>query len=126
MSAVFSASGLPSRALTVLGLFPSTLGSASLTLPDNPSPLSTRTALCPVDSLKMISMSSYPSIFIVFKVAMISSVPSLILPARLSVIIPSSSDVEKLHLNAMSPGITSTPTPTASNGPLPVYTSYGL
>ena len=71
----------------------------------------------------MIWISSYPSISIVFNVAIISSVPSLILPARLSVIIPSSSEVEKLHLNAISPGITSTPTPDASNGPLPVYTS---
>ena len=50
----------------------------------------------------------------------------MILPARLSVTIRFSSAVEKLHLNAISPGKTFTPTPFASNGPLPVYTSYGL
>ena len=45
MSAVFAASGVPSNATTSLGLFPSTLGSASLTLSERPSPLSTSTAL---------------------------------------------------------------------------------
>ena len=62
---------------------------------------------------------------ILFNSSTISWVPSFILPARLSVTIKSSSAVEKLHLNAMSPGSTSTPTPFASNGPRPVYTSYG-
>ena len=45
ISAVFLASGVPSNALTSFGLFPSTLGSASLTLSDKPSPLNTKTAL---------------------------------------------------------------------------------
>ena len=45
MSAVFLASGVSSKALTSFGLFPSTFGSASLTLSDKPSPRSTNTAL---------------------------------------------------------------------------------
>ena len=57
ISAVFAASGESSSAFTSLGLLPSTLGSASLTLPERPSPLRTKTALWPVDSLKIILTS---------------------------------------------------------------------
>ncbi len=46
--------------------------------------------------------------------------PSLILPARRSLIISSGVEVAKLHLKATSPPLTSMPMPIASKGPLPV------
>ena len=118
ISAVFLASSDPSKATTIFGAFPSCFGSASEIWSERPSPLRTKTALCPVDSLNITC--TFSSSFIPFIYSANSSVPALILPARLSVIIPSSLTVEKLHLNAMSPGRTSIPTPAASNGPLPV------
>ena len=112
------ASSESSNGFTVFGLFPSCLGSASVILSDKPFPLRTRTPLCPSDSLKITSTSSNFTSLLITSASL--SVPLWILPALLSVMIRFSSAVEKLHLNAMSPGLTSTLIPAASKGPRPV------
>ncbi len=100
--AVLLASSDPSMSTTCFGGFPSYLGSASDTWSDKLSPLRTSTARCPVDSLK-ITCTPYSKCKPLMAWA-ISFVPSLILPARRSVIIPLSLAVEKLQRKAISPG----------------------
>ena len=96
-------------------------GSMSVTSGDRPSPLNNRNARC---SVLALTMHSTPSMTIPSTASANSVVSGAhILPALRSTTSMSWSTVAKLHLKATSPGCMSNPAPTASNGPLPAYTS---
>src|SRR5947209_5435057 len=101
---------------------PISWGSVSVTFGESPRPRNTTATRCSVPSrtFALIRPSLSPS-----SAFASSSVPSRIRPARRSVSFRSSSTEAKFPRKAMSPGSMSMPTPAASNGPRPVYTSFG-
>lgn len=104
---------------------PSLCGSVSEISPTKSLPLSSTTQRCSFTALKESLTSSRAEIFFCRRAQSSLFLAVLILPARRSLITPSSSILAKFPRAARSLGSNSSPMPNASKTPLPIWYFIG-